>query len=169
MTSKEGNIYSELVGQNLILNADSLGNALDYAVQTEPAFGVLYGKRPEFDPWKAYRIVKNDPVVKGAVITLVDKFLMSGWHCDDKDWDDAKFDSGNDSDEESKSPDNAEKKLKQLRFDRFLRIFVTQALIFKNSYGEIVRKSKEPVDLNVLETSFMKINKQINGDVSSYS
>lgn len=166
----EPNIYTELVKQDLVLNADSLGNVLDYAVQTEPAFGVLYGKRPEFDPWKAYRIIKNDPVVKGSVISLVDKFMMSGWHCTDKDYDLSFLDDGEEpEDVEGKSPEDAEKLLKQLRFDRFIRRYVTQAIIFKNAYGEIVNKSKEPVDLNVLETSFMKINTQINGDIRSYS
>lgn len=170
MSSNEQNIYTELVKQDLVLNADSLGNVLDYAVQTEPAFGVLYGKRPEFDPWKAYRVVKNDPVVKGAIISIIDKFMMSGWHTCEKDYDDSKEDSGDTlEDVESKSPEDATKILKQLRFDRFLRRYVTQALIFKNAYAEVIKKSKEPVDLNVLETSFMKINTQINGDVRSYS
>ena len=74
------NLYKQLV-----LNADSLGNALDYAVQSDPSFGLLYGKRPEFDPWRAYKIIKNDPVVKGAIISIIDKFMLSGWRLEGKD------------------------------------------------------------------------------------
>jgi hypothetical protein len=149
-TQTDTNLYKQLV-----LNADSLGNALDYAVQSDPQFGLLYGKRPEFDPWRAYRVIKNDPVVKGALISIVDKFMLSGWRLE-----------GRDSKSRQKE---AESKLKELRFDRLLKRVLTQALIFKNAYVEVVKKRSEVIDLNVLETSFMKINTKMNGDVLSYS
>lgn len=139
----------------LVQNSDSLGNALDYAVQSDPAFGLLYGKRPQFDPYKAYNIIKNDPVVKGAIVSLVDKFMLSSWRLE-----------GIDS---RSSKKDAEKKFNELRFNRFLRNYITQALIFKNAYGEIVKRGSEVIDLNVIETAFMKINTKTNGDVLSYS
>ena len=120
-TQTDTNLYKQLV-----LNADSLGNALDYAVQSDPQFGLLYGKRPEFDPWRAYRVIKNDPVVKGALISIVDKFMLSGWRLE-----------GRDSKSRQKE---AENKLKELRFDRLLKRVLTQALIFKNAYIEVVKK-----------------------------
>lgn len=139
----------------LVQNADSLGNALDYSVQSDAQFGLLYGKRPQFDPYKAYNIIKNDPVVKGAVISLVDKFMLSDWRIEAID---------------SRSrKKEAESKLKELRFNKFLRNYLIQALIFKNAFGEIVKKGDEVIDLNVIETAFMKINTKTNGDVLSYS
>lgn len=139
--------------ETIVLNSQSLGNALDYSVQSDPAFGLLYGKRPQFDPYKAYNIIKNDPVVKGALISILDKFLMANWRVVKED----------------KYQSNLEKQLRELRFQRFLKQLLTQALLFKNAFVEVVKKGEEVISLNVVETAFMKINTKTNGDVISYS
>ena len=141
--------------KQLISNAGSFGNALDYTVQSDPSFGLLYGKRPQFDPWRAYQIIKNDPVVKGAVLSIVDKFLGSTWRIESLD---------------SRSfKKEAMAKLEEMRFNRMLKNMLIQALIFKNVFLEVVKEGETPKDINVLETSFMKINTKTNGDVISYS
>lgn len=160
--SEDTNLYKQLV-----LNADSLGNALDYAVQSDPVFGLLYGKRPEFDPYRAYKIIKNDPIVKGAIISVVDKFMLSGWKV--KPLTSKSLSSSDTSTSDSPKDAEATDKLRELRFDRLIRRMLTQALIFKNAYIEVVKKRGEVIDLNILETSFMKINSKRNGDVVSYS
>jgi nucleoside diphosphate kinase len=141
--------------KQLISNADSLGNALDYTVQSDPVFGLLYGKRPQFDPWRAYQIIKNDPVVKGAILSIVDKLMGTSWRIESLDNRSFKKD--------------AVKKLEELRFNKVLKNMLIQALIFKNSFLEIVKKGDDVTDINVLETSFMKINSKRNGDIVSYS
>ncbi|HEY9704667.1 MAG TPA: phage portal protein [Allocoleopsis sp.] len=139
----------------LISNANSLGFVIDYTNSSPTHYGVVIGRTPEFNSSTALKIIKNDPTVKAAIITLVDKTLESGWKLTGKD---------------SRSfVKDANSKLEDLRFNTIIRQYLFNAFLYNNAFLEIVKKSRgEVTDLNVLETTLMEIISEDNGDVKGY-
>jgi hypothetical protein len=141
--------------KDVITNADSKGVIQDYYGLTPTSvqdYGIL-GRSPRFDPIKALKVIRNDPVVRAAAITLVDKVIESGWRIRTS---------------EGKPAKEQHKKLKKLLFDRILRKLSYNVILYNNGFLEIVRKSGVVSDLNILETSLMKIKAEDNGDVIKY-
>ena len=104
---------------------------------------------------QALSIIKNDPVVKGALVTLVDKVLESGWRITGKD---------------KRSRIKAlEDKLGKIRFNKVLKKLVFNLILYNNAFVEVVKKGEELTDLNVLENTLMEIETKDNGDIVSYS
>ncbi|RLG17218.1 hypothetical protein DRN75_03975, partial [Nanoarchaeota archaeon] len=145
-----------MVKKELISNDNSKGYIPDYSgVSSFNAKGFLDGKRPTFDLKKALSIIKNDPVVKGALVTLVDKVLESGWRITGKD---------------KRSRIKAlEDKLGKIRFNKVLKKLVFNLILYNNAFVEVVKKGEELTDLNVLENTLMEIETKDNGDIVSYS
>jgi len=140
--------------KTIIENADSKGVMQDYyslSPTSVEEYGVL-GRSPRFDPIKALKVVRNDPVVRAAAITIVDKVIETGWRVDKA----GKFSS------------TSTDRLKKLLFDRVLRKLIYNLVLFNNGFVEVVKKRGEVSDLNVLETSLMRIRAEDNGDVISY-
>jgi len=111
-------------------------------------------RSPDFDLNTALKVVTNDPVVKGAMISKVDKILESEWFLIAKD--------------KRSRKKSAEDKLYELRFDKFLRKYCYHAVRFNNAFGEIVKENGKVSDLNVLEPAHMEVDTTDNGDVRGY-
>lgn len=141
--------------KDVITNADSKGVIQDYyglAPTSVQDYGIL-GRTPRFDPIKALKVIRNDPVVRAAAITIVDKVIESGWRIENS---------------EKKPAKEQVTKLNKLLFDRVLRKLVYNLVLYNNGFLEIVKKRGEVSDLNVLETSLMRISAEDNGDVIKY-
>ena len=134
----------------LISNANSKGLMKSYyGTKSSTQY-----RTPDFDLNTALKVVTNDPVVKGAMISKVDKILEAKWLL-----------IGKDGRSRKKA---AEQKLYDLRFDKFLRKYCYHAVRFNNAFGEIVKQNGKVTDLNVLETIHMDIDADDNGDVNQY-
>lgn len=143
-----------MVKKEIISNANSKGLIEDYYGVTDSRFGALQGRKPKFSTKKALEILENDPLVKGAIITLVDKTLESGWRV-----------TGKDQRSRKKELENV---LKEVRFDSVLRKTLFNLFLYNNAFIEIVMKGDTLTDLNVLETTFMEIQSDDFGNVIGY-
>jgi hypothetical protein len=143
-----------MTNKTIVENANSLGLIQDYYGTSTNGYGVLDGRRPQFDPKKALKVLENDPLVKGAIITLVDKTLESGWRIVGVD--------------KKSRKSQLENKLKELRFDSILRKALYNLVLYNNAFIEIVKKEDTITDLNVLETTFMEIKSDDFGNVTGY-
>jgi hypothetical protein len=141
----------------LVANADSKGLILDFfQLTTVPTVDGVLGRSPRTDPKVSLNLVRNDPVVRAAVIKLVDKVVESGWRIQPID--------GN----KKASTKELELKLKAVRFDRLLRKIVFNLIMYNNAFLEIRMKGGELSDLNLLEAEFMKIDADDHGNISGY-
>lgn len=141
----------------VIENADSKGVVLDYFGTPRGAgrnpYGVL-SRKLRFEPREILKIVRNDPVVRAAILSVVDKVSESGWRIQGVD--------------RRSRQASAEKKLRELRFDRLLRKIVFHLLLYNNAFVEIRKNGSEVTELNLLETAHMRIDSEDNGDVILY-
>ena len=136
----------------IVSNANSEGFIKDWAstpyFSSQQRYGAL-GAIPRFSTEKVLSVVRNDPLVRGAIITLVDKTLESSWRITPM----------------SKEKENI---LKKLRFSKVLKKVLYNLILYNNAYVEIVKQGDKVTDLNVLETSLMKIESKDNGDILLY-
>lgn len=142
--------------EKIVSNADSKGLILDYLTKTplrKDQLGTM-GQSADFEPRKALTVIKNDPVVRACLTTIVDKVLETKWMV-----------KGRNKKTRTKE---LEGKLKSIRFNRLLRKLLFNLVLYNNAFVEIVRKRGEFSDLNVLETIFMRIDANPNGDVIGY-
>lgn len=138
----------------IVENADSKGVIADYVgymSSRERSLKSSFGYSARFDPAKVLKIVRNDPVVRAAIITLVDKVVESGWRLEGVD-------------KRSRNR-TLESKLRELRFDQLIRKIVFNMVMYNNAFVEI-RPNAE--NLNLLETEFTRITAQDNGDIIGY-
>ncbi|RLD77913.1 MAG: hypothetical protein DRJ15_12585, partial [Bacteroidetes bacterium] len=140
----------------VVMNANSKGMIPDYySVHSFGKLGIFSeGRTPEFDPKTALTVVKNDPVVKAAITTLVDRTLESGWRISGK--------------HKKSRVKELEQKLKDVRFNKSLRKYLFNLFLYNNAFFEIVKKGDAISDLNVLETTLMKVSAKDNGDITGY-
>lgn len=142
---------TKVVTEEFVSNANSKAILNDYYSYTTNSELVL---TPDFEPKKALEVIKNDPVVKGAIITKVDKILESGWRITGVDKKSRKA--------------QLENKLRELRFNRLLRKILFSAVLYNNAFTEIVRKGSEVTDINFLDPDTIDIITAKNGDVIRY-
>lgn len=142
--------------QEAILNADSKGLIQDYFLTTTPSTDGVMGRTPRTKPETALKLVRNDPVVRAAVIKLVDKVVESGWRIQPI--------NGN----KKTRVKELETKLKEVRFDRLLRKLVFNLVMYNNAFVEIRKKGSVLKELNLLEPEFMRIDAEDNGDILGY-
>lgn len=141
----------------IVLNADSKGLIQDYSqITTPPSIDGVMGRAPRTDPKIALNLVRNDPVVRAAVIKIVDKVVESGWRV-----------QAIDGNKKSRKKD-LELKLKEVRFDRLIRKVVFNLVMYNNAFIEIRMKGSDLANLNLLEAEFMRINADDNGDIYGY-
>lgn len=140
--------------KEVISNANSSGLIEDYYGFTTNSYGTMQGRRPKFDPKKALTVLENDPLVKGSIITLVDKTMESGWRI-----------TGLDKRSRKKELEN---KLKEVRFDAVLRKALYNLFLYNNAFIEIVKKDDKLTDLNVLETTLMEVLSDDYGNIKGY-
>lgn len=138
--------------KDLLENSNSKGVIIDYFGTNSSSY--KQDKKPVFDTSLALKIIQNDPIVKAAIITLVDKTLESDWEIYGKD--------------KRSSKSEAEDKLCDLRFNSVLRKIVFNLGLYGNAFIEIVKKGGKVTDLNVLETTFMSIISDDNGNITGY-
>lgn len=110
--------------------------------------------QPDFVPSEAFKVIQNDPIVKAAIITKVDRTLISGWRI-----------SG--MNDKSRKED-LEENLDEVHFARVLRKALFHAYLYNNAFIEIVKTNGKVTDLNVLEPSSIEILTHKNGDVIGY-
>lgn len=137
----------------IVANADSKGLILEYldTGSTKTAKGVM-GKQPKFDTNTVLKVVTQDPTVKGAVISLVDKFAITEWGVY----------------KESGAFDKKKtKELQKLRYNKLSRKLVANAILYNNAFVEI-RSPGSVKHLNILETGLMRIDAEDNGDIVGY-
>ena len=137
----------------VVSNANSKGVLIDYRTIPDAQKKFL-GRSPDFDLKLTLELIREDPVVRGSLITLVDKVLGSDWGVRGVD--------------KKSRKDELETKLKQLRFKKYARKKLFNAILYNNAFTEIVKKGTEVTDLNVLETTLMKIDARDNGDILGY-
>ena len=141
----------------LVENA-SQGLVIDYyslnGVGVTQQYGILTNRNPLFDPKRALDLIRNDPVVKAAIITKVDHIMQGGWHLEGRD-------------KRSKQA-SAEQKLRDLRFSPVLRKALYNLFLYNNAYIEIVKKASSVSELHVLETTLMRVNSDDHGEVISF-
>jgi len=142
------------MSKTVVSNANSKGLIEDYYGSYPGEFGALSGRRPTFETQKALTVIENDPLIKGAIITLVDRTLESGWRI-----------TGIDKKSRKKDLEN---KLREVRFDSILRKLLFNLFLYNNAFLEIVKKGSELTDLNVLETRFMEIKSDDYGNIKGY-
>ena len=140
--------------KEVITNANSAGLIEDYYGVSNSNYGALQGRRSKFEPKKALTVLENDPLVKGAIITLVDKTIESGWRI-----------TGLDKRSRKKELEN---KLKEVRFDAVLRKALYNLFLYNNAFIEIVKKGDTLTDLNVLETTLMEVLSDDYGNIKGY-
>jgi hypothetical protein len=146
-----------MTDEQVIANADSKGLIHDYyQVSTNPSTDGVIGRTPRTPPAVALKLIRNDPVVRAAVIKLVDKVVESGWRIQSID--------GN----KKSSKKELEQKLKEVRFNRLLRKVVFNLIMYNNAFLEIVKKGGELTDLNILEADFMRIDADDHGNIRGY-
>lgn len=145
-----------MVKKEIIENANSKGYISDfYGGYSDSSPSQYFTPRsPKFDPAQALKVIRADPVVKGAIITMVDSILEGGWRIE-----------GYDKRSRTKT---LEEKFKKIKFDLVLRKALFNLILYNNAYVEIVKKGTELSDLNVLDTTLMKIESKDNGDVVRY-
>lgn len=148
-------VKSKKEDEVVVSNANSKGLIYDYMSTTLKSnnLGVM-GQRPDFEPRKALKVIKNDPLVRSSITTIVDKVLETKWWIKGRN-------------KKTRTKD-LEQKLKSVRFNRVLRKLIFNLVLYNNSFLEIVKKRDSLSDLNVLETIFMRIDAQPNGDIIGY-
>jgi len=145
--------------KSIVKNADSKGLIKDYQeylAGTGVGRGGVLGRAPRTSTEVALRVIRNDPVVRAAVIKLVDKVVESGWRVQALD--------GN---KKSRKGD-LEALLRKVRFDRVIRKVVFNLILYNNAFVELRKKGGVLSDVNVLEPEFMRIEAKDNGDVVGY-
>jgi hypothetical protein len=137
----------------VVANANSAGVIKDYYATGSVANRTL-GRKADFNLNTALKIIKNDPTVKGAMITMTDKVMETPWQIVGRD-------------KRSKKK-KSEQQLEQLRFNSLLRKIVMNQVLYGNAFVEIVKKKGKVTDLNLLETTYMEVLADDNGDVTGY-
>jgi hypothetical protein len=151
-TMVKNNIISDT---ELVKNDNSQGYISDYLLNSPSKFNKANGYTSSMSIELIRKIIEEDPLVKGVITTLVDKTLEVAYGVTGKD--------GRSSIPKLKS------KLEDLRFNRLIRKVLFNLFLYNNAFVEIVKpKGGEVTDLNVLETQYMKINAEDNGDVYGY-
>ena len=142
-----------MVKKTIVTNDNSRGLIPDFYAGN-PKFFSDTPRLPGFDTKKALNVVRNDPVVKASIITIVDKVLEAGWTIKGRD--------------KKSREKKLEQKLKDVRFNRLIRKALYNLILYNNVFIEIIKKGDELSDLNVLETTLMDIRAKDNGDVEFY-
>jgi len=142
-----------MVEKTIVANDNSKGLIPDFYSGNPQFFGDT-PRLPGFDTKKALNVVRNDPVVKASIITIVDKVLEAGWTIKGRD--------------KKSREKKLEQKLKDVRFNRVLRKALYNLILYNNTFLEIILKGKDLSDLNVLETTLMDIRSKDNGDIEFY-
>ena len=113
-----------------------------------------WGYKPDFNLKVALSVVRNDPVVRGAIRSIVDKAMENGYHIKGTNKEDIK---------------SISKKLKEIRFSsRLLRPLLNQIALNGNAFIEIIKANGEFKDLNLLEPQYVEIIADENGNIKGY-
>ena len=138
------------MNKELVSNANSKGVIIDYYGLNSKEFG----RKAKFNLRDALKVIENDPIVKGAIISLCDKVLETPFQALGKD---------------GKSKEKkAQQKLEELRTRELTRKVVFNLLLNGNAFIEIVKENGTVTDLNVLEAINTEIVAKDNGDVVKY-
>lgn len=137
----------------IVANADSKGMILDYlnGGSTARTKGVM-GRSASFNTAEVLKVVTQDPAVKGAIISLVDKFAITEWGVYKES---GAFDK------------KKSRELSKLRYNKLARKIVANAILYNNAFVEI-RSPGKVQNLNILETGLMRIDAEDNGDIIGY-
>jgi hypothetical protein len=136
-----------------VANANSSGLIKDFYSKSS-ALNRTLGRKADFNVNTALKIIKNDPVIKGAMITMTDRVMETPWQIVGVD-------------KRSKKV-TLERQLEDLRFNTLLRKVIMNMVLYGNAFVEVVKKKGKVTDLNILETTHMEILSKDNGDITGY-
>ena len=133
------------------MNENSKGLSLDYngVPGSTGAFPRVPTGIPSFSLKKSIDLIKNDAFIKGSVNTLVDKVMESGFRV------------------EGKKSKELQKILDKNKIELLLESVIYNLIIYNNAFIENKEVNKE-VFLNLLETQFIKIVSEDNGDIKEF-
>jgi len=145
--------------KDAVTQAESRGVKLDFlqSFSTKPDSRPFIGEDPDFSIENARELYEEDPVVRAAVNKTVNKVLQSGYRL------------------EAQNNKSGIKKLRRkmqdrsdtgLDYDKHLEEVVGNLVMYNNAFVEVI--GNEPQYVNLLETEYMKVNTEKNGDVNFY-
>jgi hypothetical protein len=140
---------------DIILNEESAGYIQSYLdFFASPSKLNVAGQQSPFNYERAREVVQNDPVVKAAMIGMVDKVCEGGWRLDER--------------QKGAQLSVYESRLRKYRFNNTLRKAVYNLLFYNNVFVEIINQEGLLKYANVLEGQFMRIKSEPNGDIIGY-
>jgi len=116
----------------------------------------VMGLMPEFDREKALDAVRKDSTVIAAINTLVDRSMENGYRI-----------TGDDGKSRDKE---AEKKLRDLRFNKILRQIFYNLYAYGNVFVENVKDGNDNIkELHILETTITEPISTVHGQIEGYT
>lgn len=109
---------------------------------------------PDTNMNRVLEVVQQDPVVRGAITTLVDRTLEPGFAFYGKD----------------KKSRNAEAndKMRELRFETLMRQLLQQLFTYNNIFIEVVKLGTTPKELHLIDPRNLEIQTNKHGEIVRY-
>jgi HK97 family phage portal protein len=109
---------------------------------------------PDTNLSRVLEVVQNDPVVRGAVTTLVDRTLEPGYGFYAKD--------------KRSRREAAEELMESLKFELLLPSLLQHIFTYSNAFIEVVRAGDEPRELHMLDPRYLEIQADKHGEILRY-
>lgn len=103
---------------------------------------------------RVLEVVQQDPVVRGAITTLIDKTLEPGYSFYGKD--------------KKSRQQSAIDKMGELRFDALMRRLLQHLFTYNNAFIEIVKAGDEVTELHMLDPRYIEVQSNKHGEVKQY-
>lgn len=113
-----------------------------------------FSVHPDANLKRVLELVQNDPVVRGAITTLIDRTLEPGYSFYGKD--------------KKSRQQSAVDKMEELRFNRLLRPLLQHLFGYSNAFVEIVKDANEATELHTLDPRYMEPMVDQHGVVTQY-
>lgn len=141
--------------EELILNADSKGVMLDYSGlgNSRGQLGRDFGQTARVPINKINNVIRQEPTVKTAALTLVDKAMEGGWTI-----------LGQSSGDERASTVDL---LREQKANKLIRQILFNLIFYNNAYVEVVGRGRD-AKFNLLEAAYIRPVAADNGDILYY-
>jgi hypothetical protein len=113
-----------------------------------------YAFNPDTDLKRVLEMVQKDPVVRGAITTLVDRTIEPGFSFYGKD--------------KKSRQQSAVDKMEELRFTRLLRPMLQHLFTYNNAFIEIVKGGEEPKELHMIDPRYLEPQGDDHGEIVRY-
>jgi hypothetical protein len=116
--------------------------------------GADFSFNPDTDLKRVLEMVQKDPVVRGAITTLVDRTLEPGFSFYGKD--------------KKSRQQSAVDKMEELRFTRLLRPLLQHLFSYNNAFIEIVKEGEDPKELHMIDPRYLEPQGDRHGEITRY-